>query len=75
MQLSGNETTFILWAFGLLLGLLAFIGALGVSALITMSKDIGVIKISVVQQAAKHEGLEKRVQMLEDHTPINFKNN
>lgn len=64
-MLTEVETKFVLWAIGLLLAVLAFIGALGVSALIRMARDIGEIKLTVGQQIAKHEGLEKRVDLME----------
>jgi len=66
MQLTPNETIAVLWAFGTLLTTLAFIGALGVKALIGMAKDLNEIKTAVKAQSVKHEDLESRVDRIED---------
>lgn len=59
------ETHFLLWACSALLAILAFVGALAVKALMKMASDINEIKISVKEQSAKHDGLEKRVEIVE----------
>lgn len=59
--------TLLMWVLPGMLAVLAFIGALGVNALIKMGKDIGEIKIAVNHVTTMHEGLEKRVELLEDH--------
>lgn len=66
MNLTPNETAAVLWAFGILLSVLAFIGALGVKALIGMAKDLNEIKTAVKAQSIKHEDLENRVGRIED---------
>lgn len=60
-----TEIKFLLWILGGLLTVLAFIGVLAVNALIKMANDIGEIKVSVKEQSAKHEGLEKRIDIVE----------
>lgn len=55
----------MLWALGILLSALAFIGALGVNALIKMARDINEIKVTVEKQSAKHEALEERMDKVE----------
>lgn len=60
------EQKFYFALLGILLSILAFIGALGVKALIRMSRDLGEIKIMVSVQAEKHDSLEKRVELLEE---------
>lgn len=58
--------TILLWLLPLMLSVLAFIGALGVRALIQMSKDLSDIKTNLNVAAAKHEALEERVDRLEE---------
>lgn len=67
MQLTANETTFLLWAVGAFIAVFAFIGALAVNALLKMSTDLTEIKIAVREVAAKHEDTEKRVTRIENH--------
>jgi beta-lactamase regulating signal transducer with metallopeptidase domain len=67
MQLTTNETTFLLWAVGAFIAVFAFIGALAVNALLKMSTDLTEIKIAVREVAAKHEDTEKRVTRIENH--------
>ena len=67
MQLTANETTFLLWAVGAFIAVVAFIGALAVNALLKMSNDLTEIKIAVREVAAKHEDTEKRVTRIENH--------
>ena len=67
MQLTANETTFLLWAVGAFIAVFALIGALAVNALLKMSTDLTEIKIAVREVAAKHEDTEKRVTRIENH--------
>jgi len=67
MELTANETTFLLWAVGAFIAVFAFIGALAVNALLKMSTDLTEIKIAVREVAAKHEDTEKRVTRIENH--------
>lgn len=55
----------LLWLVSGLIAILSFIGAIGVNALIKMSKDLNEIKTIVLVQEVKHEGLEKRFEKLE----------
>jgi len=66
MNLTQNESSFLVWAAITLLSILAFVGAIGVKALLGMAKDINEIKTSIQVQSTKHDGLEKRVEHLEE---------
>lgn len=66
IELTNNETQFLVWAVLALLGVLGFIGALAVKALMSLAKDVSEIKISIREVAVKHEDLETRVSKLED---------
>jgi len=50
MQLTANETTFLLWAVGAFIAVFAFIGVMVVNALVKMSNDLTKIKIAVNDQ-------------------------
>ena len=63
--MSPTEQSFVLWSLLSLLGVLAFVGALGVNALIKMARDINEIKVMVMHVDTKHDELEKRVKNLE----------
>lgn len=67
MNLTPTETSFVIWAFIALLGVLGFIGGLGVNALIKMARDLNEIKTTVVKIDTKHDALEARVTKLEKH--------
>jgi len=67
MQLTENETTFLLWAVCAFIAVFAFIGALAVNALLKVSNDLTDIKIAVREVAAKHEDTERRVTRIENH--------
>ena len=67
MQLTANETTFLLWAVGVFIAVFAFVSVLAVNALIKMSTDLTEIKIAVREVATKHEDTEKRVTRIENH--------
>lgn len=67
MILSVNESHFLIWAALTMLGILGFIGALGVKALMNMGKDLNEIKVAVKEVATKHDETEKRVTRLENH--------
>jgi hypothetical protein len=56
----------LLWLVSGLIAILSFIGALGVNALMKMSKDLNDIKTMVMVQDVKHDSLERRVELLED---------
>ena len=49
----------------ILLGILGFVGALGVNALMSIAKSVNEIKIEIRSIAVKHDALEKRVEHLE----------
>lgn len=66
IQLTSNETQFLIWAVLALLAILGFIGGLAVKALMSLAKDVSEIKISIREVAVKHEDLETRVSKLED---------
>ena len=55
----------LLWLVSGLIAILSFIGALGVNALMKMSKDLNEIKTMVMVQNVKHDSLERRVEQLE----------
>jgi len=63
----------LMYVVPIMMAVLAFIGAIGVNALIGMGKNINEIKISIQKITSEHEGLEqmhcdlvKRVEHLED---------
>ncbi len=49
-----------------LLGILGFVGALAVNALMSIAKSVNEIKTQIGIMATKHDALEKRVEDLED---------
>lgn len=67
MELNKYMTQFdiLLWLVSGLIAILSFIGALGVNALMKMSKDLNEIKTMVMVQDVKHDSLERRVEQLE----------
>ena len=56
-----TETSFLLWVCGILLAILAFIGALAVSQLIKMATDLNEIKVFCGKMTAQHEALVEKV--------------
>lgn len=60
------ELKFYFALLGTMMAVIAFIGGLGVKALMRMSRDLNDIKTMVSVQSAKHDSLEKRVETLED---------
>lgn len=60
------ELKFLLGCLVILLALLAYIGRMAVDALREISKDLNELKIEVVKISTKHDGLEKRVEHLEN---------
>ena len=66
IQLSSNETQFLIWAVLALLGILGFIGALAVKSLMSLATDVNEIKVSIREVATKHEDLEQRVERIEN---------
>jgi septal ring factor EnvC (AmiA/AmiB activator) len=61
-QITTNETTFLVWTLGTLLAILAFIGALGVNAIIKMARDLGEIKTTIAKIDEKHNTFESTVK-------------
>lgn len=55
----------LLWIIPVAFGLLAFVGALGVKAIITMGVNLNDIKVIVARVASKNDGLDHRVHTLE----------
>ena len=55
----------LIFGIPILLSILAFIGALAVNALIKMGKDLTAIKVTIERISTKHDGLEKRVDVVE----------
>jgi hypothetical protein len=53
------------WLLTILLGVLAFVGALGVKALIQMSKDLTEIKTEVKLLVSKHDEHDRRIEKIE----------
>lgn len=50
----------------ILLAILGFVGALSVKQLMSIAKSVNEIKIEIRGLSTKHDGLEKRVEHLED---------
>jgi hypothetical protein len=63
--LTPNETTFLVWA---LLACLSIIGSFIAWALIRIANDLGEIKRAIMRVETRHEGLEKRVELLEKNS-------
>ena len=70
MMLTENETTFLLWALSSLMAVLAVIGTIVAKSLLGMAKDINEIKTTVVKVETRHDGLEKRVELLEKYNNL-----
>lgn len=66
MNITPVEQSFVIWAVGALLSIIAFIGVLGVKALINIAKDINEMKVTVMKIDTNHSNLERRVSNLED---------
>jgi hypothetical protein len=60
--------TVFIWIMPILLGVLAFVGSLGVKALIKMSNDLNEIKTEVKVLVAKHDEHDRRIEHLEQIT-------
>lgn len=60
-----TEQQFIIWACVSLLAIMAFIGGLGVHALIKMGRDINEMKVALGQHSVKHDALEERIEKVE----------
>ena len=60
------EIKFLLWAIGILMAVLSFVGMLAVNALIKMGKDISEIKLNLIQLITKHDDLKERVDRIEE---------
>lgn len=59
--------TVFIWVMPILLGVLAFVGALGVKALIKMANDLSEIKTEVKVLVTKHDEHERRIDHLEKY--------
>lgn len=62
MQIDNN---ILIWFIGILLTVLAFIGSIGVHALLKMARDINEIKVTVMQVHTVQESHERRIDNLE----------
>lgn len=58
------------WLVTILLGILSFVGALGVRALMKMSNDLAEIKTEVKVLVTKHDEHERRIERLENEVEI-----
>ncbi len=56
----------LMWAMPIMLGVLAFVGALGVKALIKMANDLSEIKGEVKVLVTKHDEHDRRIEKLEN---------
>lgn len=56
----------LLWVTPILLGVIAFIGALAVKQFVAMNKNLNELNTKVAVMIAKHDSLELRVEDLED---------
>lgn len=61
-----NEQQFLIWACLALLSIIAFALVLFVKAFLQMVKDVSEIKTALQVHGAKHEDLERRVEVLEE---------
>lgn len=61
-----NEFNFLIYISVCLLSIIAFVGVLFINSFMKMAKDINEIKTTISVQATKHEGLERRVTILEN---------
>jgi hypothetical protein len=52
------------------LAVLAFVGALGVKALVKMSNDLNEIKTEVKVLVTKHDEHDRRISRLEEHVEL-----
>lgn len=62
--------TVLMWLMPILIGVLGFIGALGVKALIKMSNDLNDIKSEVKVLVTKHDEHDRRITRLEEHVEV-----
>jgi hypothetical protein len=62
--------TVFIWVMPILLGVLAFVGALGVKALIKMANDLSEIKTEVKVLVTKHDEHDRRIEHLERITEV-----
>jgi hypothetical protein len=66
MEMDYTIYRLLLWAVPIMLGILGFIGALAVKALMKLSNDVGEIKVDIREIAVKHEDLEDRIVRIEN---------
>ncbi len=59
------ERKFLMWFVGILLSILAFIGAIGVKSIMEMNRAIQRIEIRLATESEKHKTTEYRVELLE----------
>ena len=62
--------TLFVWVVPIMLAALAFVGALGVKALIKMANDLSEIKGEVKVLVTKHDEHDRRISRLEEHVEI-----
>lgn len=56
----------LIWTLPVLLGILAFIGTLAVKALVALANDVNEIKVTIATILQRHDGLEKRVDHIDE---------
>lgn len=59
------ERKFLMWFVGILLSILAFIGAIGVKSIMEMNRAIQRIEIRLAAETEKQKVFEYRVELLE----------
>lgn len=60
----------LIWTVPIILSVLGFIGALMVSQLMKLSDSVNEIKVTMREIVTKHDGLEKRVNMIEEKVHV-----
>jgi hypothetical protein len=58
--------TILMWAMPIMMGIIAFVGALGVKALMKMANDLSEIKSEVKVLVTKHDEHDRRIDKLEE---------
>lgn len=63
-----DETIYrlLLWSLPVLLGILSFIGAMAVRALVNLGNDVHEIKTALQVEITKRDALERRVDQIEE---------
>ena len=70
MNLTENETRFLLWAFVGLLGLLAYIGKLGVSQLKAIANSVNRMERDLSVLTNDHTNLKEEVKDVKDRLKV-----